>query len=153
MMRIMSENAVTALYAKLIAGWNAKDGEAMAEPFAEDGAIIGFDGSISSGKETIGAEMSNIFGDHETARYAVKVQSVRPLGPQAMILRAISGLVPPGQTAINSETNSHQTLIAEEQQGQWRIVLFQNTAAQFHGRPLLVEEMTRELQAVADAST
>ncbi|HEX7211313.1 MAG TPA: SgcJ/EcaC family oxidoreductase [Propionibacteriaceae bacterium] len=149
----MSENAVTALYAKLIAGWNAKDGEAMAEPFAEDGTIIGFDGSISSGKETIGAEMSTIFGDHETARYVVKVQSVRPLGPQAMILRAIAGLVPPGQTAINSETNSHQTLIAEEQQGQWRIVLFQNTAAQFHGRPQLVEEMTRELQAVADAST
>ena len=152
-MRIMSENAVTALYAKLIAGWNAKDGEVMAEPFAEDGTIIGFDGSISSGKETIGAEMSNIFGHHETARYAVKVQSVRPLGPQAMILRAIAGLVPPGQTAINSETNSHQTLIAEAQQGQWRIVLFQNTAAQFHGRPQLVEEMTRELQAVADAST
>jgi hypothetical protein len=30
-------------------------------------------------------------------------------------------------------------------------VLFQNTAAQFHGRPDLVEEMTRELQAVAES--
>jgi hypothetical protein len=37
------------------------------------------------------------------------------------------------------------------QHGQWRIVLFQNTPAQFHGRPSLVEEMTRELQAVADS--
>jgi uncharacterized protein (TIGR02246 family) len=153
MMLPMSESDVKALYDQLIAAWNDHDGEAMAKPFAEDGMIIGFDGSISSGKETIGAEMSNLFADHETAPYAVKVQSVRPLGPQAMILRAIAGLVPPGQTAINSETNSHQTLIAEEQQGQWRIVLFQNTAAQFHGRPQLVEEMTRELQAVADAST
>jgi hypothetical protein len=70
-----------------------------------------------------------------------------------MILRAIAGLVPPGQTAINSETNSHQTVIAERQQRRWKIVLFQNTAAQFHGRPQLVEEMTRELQAVADGST
>jgi uncharacterized protein (TIGR02246 family) len=153
MMHTMSENDVRALYDQLIAAWNDHDGEAMAKPFAEDGVIIGFDGSISSGRETIGAEMSNIFADYETARYAVTVQSVRPLGPQAMILRAIAGLVPPGQTAINSETNSHQTLIAEEQPGQWRIVLFQNTAAQFHGRPQLVEEMTRELQAVADAST
>ena len=149
----MSENDVRALYDQLIAAWNDHEGEAMAKPFAEDGVIIGFDGSISSGRETIGAEMSTIFADHKTARYAVKVESVRPLGPQAMILRAIAGLVPPGQTSINSETNSHQTLIAEEQQGQWRIVLFQNTAAQFHGRPLLVEEMTRELQAVADGST
>jgi len=152
-MHTMSENDVRALYDQLIAAWNDHEGEAMAKPFAEDGVIIGFDGSISSGRETIGAEMSTIFADHKTARYAVKVESVRPLGPQAMILRAIAGLVPPGQTSINSETNSHQTLIAEEQQGQWRIVLFQNTAAQFHGRPQLVEEMTQELQAVADAST
>jgi hypothetical protein len=44
-------------------------------------------------------------------------------------------------------------VIAERQQRRWKIVLFQNTAAQFHGRPQLVEEMTRELQAVADGST
>jgi hypothetical protein len=31
-------------------------------------------------------------------------------------------------------------------------VLFQNTPAQFHGRPELVEDMTRDLQAVADAA-
>jgi uncharacterized protein (TIGR02246 family) len=123
----------------------------MAEPFAEDGVIIGFDGSVSSGKQTISTEMSNVFADHETGRYAVKVRSVRSLGRQAMILRAIAGLVPSGKTAIRSETNSHQTLVAEERRGQWRIVLFQNTPAQFHGRPDLVEDMTPELQAVADS--
>ncbi len=147
----MSENEVRALYDRLITGWNDHDGYAMAEPFAEDGMIIGFDGSVSSGRETIGTEMSNIFADHETGRYAVKVRSVRSVGPQAMILRAIAGLVPAGQTAINPETNSHQTVVAEQYKGQWRIVLFQNTAAQFHGRPALAEDMTRELQAVADS--
>jgi uncharacterized protein (TIGR02246 family) len=124
----------------------------MAAPFADDGAIIGFDGSVSSGKETIGKEMASIFADHETGRYAAKVKSVVMLGTQVVILRAIAGLVPPGQSAINSETNSHQTVVAERQEGQWKIVLFQNTPAQFHGRPELVEDMTRELQAVADAS-
>jgi uncharacterized protein (TIGR02246 family) len=63
-------------------------GRAMAAPFAEDGVVIGFDGSVSSGKQTIGAEMSSIFADHQTGRYAVKVQSVRALGPDAVILRA-----------------------------------------------------------------
>jgi uncharacterized protein (TIGR02246 family) len=149
-MHTMSESDVRALYDNLIAGWNDHDGAAMAEPFAEDGVIIGFDWSVSTGRQIIGAEMSNIFADHETGRYAVKVSSVRALGSAAMILRAIAGLVPPGQTAINPETNSHQTIVAEEQQGQWRIVLFQNTPAQFHGRRELVEEMTRELQAIAD---
>jgi uncharacterized protein (TIGR02246 family) len=151
MMHTMSENDVRALYEKLIAGWNAHAAEAMAASFAEDGVIIGFDGSVSSGKQTIGAEMASIFADHETGRYAVKVNSVRGLGSQAVILRAIAGLVPPGQSAINSQTNSHQTVVAQEQDGQWRIVLFQNTPAQFHGRPELVEQMTRELQAVADS--
>lgn len=149
-MRIMSENDVRALYNTLIAGWNDHDGQAMAAAFAEDGVVIGFDGSVSSGRHTIGSEMASIFADHETGRYAVKVQSVRALGPQAMILRAIAGLVPPGQSAINPDTNSYQTLVADAQDGQWRIVLFQNTPAQFHGRPELVEDMTRQLQAVAD---
>jgi uncharacterized protein (TIGR02246 family) len=151
MMRTMGENEVLALYDMLIAGWNDHDGDAMAEPFAADGVVIGFDGSVSSGRQTIANEMSSIFADHETGRYAVKVQSVRALGPQAMILRAIAGLVPPGQTAINPQTNSYQTVAAEGQNGQWSIVLFQNTPAQFHGRPELVEDMTRELQAVADS--
>jgi uncharacterized protein (TIGR02246 family) len=153
MMRSMSEDEIRALYDALIAGWNGHDAEAMAGSFAVDGVVIGFDGSVSSGQQTISSEMASIFADHETARYAVKVHSVRSLGSQAMILRAIAGLVPPGQTAINPETNSHQTVVAEQHEGQWKIVLFQNTPAQFHGRPALVEDMTRELQAVADTST
>ena len=151
MMRTMGENEVRALYDTLITAWNDHDGTAMAAPFAKDGVVIGFDGSVSSGRQTISSEMTNIFTDHETGRYAVKVKSVRELGQHAMILRAIAGLVPPGQTAIRPETNSHQTIVAEAQHGQWRIVLFQNTPAQFHGRPSLVEEMKRELQAVADS--
>jgi uncharacterized protein (TIGR02246 family) len=147
----MGENEVRTLYDNLITAWNDHDGRAMAATFAEDGVIIGFDGSVSSGSQAIGSEMANIFADHETGRYAVKVTSVRELGQHAVILRAIAGLVPPGRTAINPETNSHQSVVAEMQHGQWRIVLLQNTPAHFHGRPSLVEEMTRELQAVADS--
>ena len=58
-------------------------GDAMAEPFAADGVVIGFDGSVSSGTQTISTDLSNIFADHETGRYAVKVHSVRPLGAAA----------------------------------------------------------------------
>jgi uncharacterized protein (TIGR02246 family) len=151
MIRLVSEVDVPALYGALIAGWNDHDGAAMAAPFADDGVVIGFDGSVSSGKDTISAEMTQIFADHETGRYAVKVRNVQALGSDAVLLRAIAGLVPPGKSAINPETNSHQTVVAEQRNGRWQIVLFQNTAAQFHGRPKLVDEMTRELQAVADA--
>jgi uncharacterized protein (TIGR02246 family) len=53
MMHFMGENEVTALYDTLITAWNDHDGTAMAAPFAEDGVVIGFDGSVSSGKQTI----------------------------------------------------------------------------------------------------
>jgi uncharacterized protein (TIGR02246 family) len=147
----MSEDEVRALYDGLITGWNDHDGAAMAAPFADDGVVIGFDGSLNSGRETIGAEMARIFADHETGRYAVKVRSIRAVGSGAMILQAIAGLVLPGKTAINPETNSHQTVVAERRDGRWQVVLFQNTPAQFHGRAELVDEMTQELQAAADS--
>jgi uncharacterized protein (TIGR02246 family) len=147
----MSEDEVRALYDGLITGWNDHDGAAMAAPFADDGVVIGFDGSLNSGRETIGAEMARIFADHETGRYAVKVRSIRAVGSGAMILQAIAGLVLPGKTAINPETNSHQTVVAERRDGRWQVVLFQNTPAQFHGRPELVDEMTQELHAAADS--
>jgi hypothetical protein len=69
----MGENEVRTLYDNLITAWNDHDGRAMAAPFAEDGVIIGFDGSVSSGSQAIGSEMANIFADHETGRYAVNV--------------------------------------------------------------------------------
>jgi uncharacterized protein (TIGR02246 family) len=151
MIRSMSEAAVRALYGALIDGWNDHDGAAMAATFADDGIVIGFDGSVHSGRTTVGAEMARIFADHETGRYAVKVRDLRAVGSSGMVLRAIAGLVPPGKSTVNPETNSHQTIVAEQRDGRWQVVLFQNTAARFHGRPELVEEMTRELQAVADS--
>jgi uncharacterized protein (TIGR02246 family) len=147
----MSEDEVHALYDALIAGWNDHDGAAMAAPFADDSVVIGFDGSLHTGRHTIGTQMARIFADHETGRYVIKVREVRAVGSDAMLLRAIAGLIPPGQTTINSDTNSHQTVVAERRDGRWQVVLFQNTPAQFHGRPELVDEMTRELQAVADS--
>jgi hypothetical protein len=57
----------------------------------------------------------------------------------------------PGRSAINPETNSHQTVVAEQPGRQLADSALQTTAAQFHGSPELVDEMTRELQAIADA--
>jgi hypothetical protein len=39
-----------------------------------------------------------------------------------------------------------QTLVAERCEDEWRVVLYQNTPAQFHGRPELVESLTEELR-------
>lgn len=144
------ESEVYTLYRQILDGWNQHSAEAFASPFAEDGEVIGFDGSQMIGQAEIASTLEQIFANHVTAPYVSKVKSVRLLSPQVAILRAIVGMVPPGQSSINPAVNAHQTLIAAKHDGIWRIKLFQNTPAQFHGRPELVQQMTEELQQLSE---
>jgi uncharacterized protein (TIGR02246 family) len=68
------------------------------------------------------------------------------LTPEVAILRAVAGMVPPGQSDLNPAVNAVQTLVAAKHDGRWRIALFQNTPAQFHGRPELAQQLTEELR-------
>jgi uncharacterized protein (TIGR02246 family) len=146
----MDEAAVRALYAAIIAGWNAGDAAAFAAPFADDGVVIGFDGSEIKGRNAIEDAMRAIFEDHATGRYVGKVRGVRPLGGDAMLLSAVAGVVPAGEEDLKPELNSAQALVAEresESDGAWRVVLYQNTPAQYHGRPEVAAALTDELRA------
>jgi uncharacterized protein (TIGR02246 family) len=140
------EIEVRELYRQMLDGWNKRNADAFAAPFAEDGESIGFDGSQLVGRTDIVSTLRQIFADHPTAPYVSKIKSVTLLSPEVAILRAIAGMVPPGQSDINPAVNTLQTLIAVKRDRQWRIVLFQNTPAQFHGRPDLVQQMTAELR-------
>lgn len=142
------ERAVRALYRQVLDGWNAHDADAFAAPFTEDGETIGFDGSQLSGKAEIVATLKQIFADHVTASYVAKVRNVRMLGADAAVLRAVVGMVPPGQLDILPTVNAIQTLVAVRRDGAWHVALFQNTPAQFHGRPELAEQLTEELRQV-----
>lgn len=73
---------VRALYRRILAAWNAADGRAFAEPFADDGQVIGFDGSLVASRGADG----------------------------------------------------------------WRVALYQNTPAQFHGQPAAAAALTEELR-------
>lgn len=109
--------------------------------------MIGYDGSEQTGRGEIAREMQRIFDGHQTASYVAKVQSVELLAADVALLRAIVGMLPPGSSDLNPERNAHQTLVARRDHGNWQIVLFQNTPAQFHGRPDLAEALTAELQS------
>lgn len=145
-MKSTVSNEVQALYQQLIDGWNNRSARAMADQFAEDGEMIGFDGSQAIGREEIFSHLDPIFKEHPTPPFVTKVKNVRFLDSDAAILRAIAGMVPPGQSEIDPKLNTHHTLVAVKKDGKWQIALFQNTPAQFHGRPELVEQMTEELR-------
>ena len=144
------EIEVRTLYRQMLDGWNKHSADAFAAPFAEDGEVIGFDGSQMTGRVEIASTLGQIFADHVTAPYVSKVRSVRLLSPEVAILRAIVGMVPPGQSDLNPAVNAHQTLVAARRDGTWRIELLQTTPAQFHGRPELVQQMTEELRQLLE---
>jgi uncharacterized protein (TIGR02246 family) len=141
-----AEEIVRGLYEAILEGWNGRNAQDFAAPFAEDGEVIGFDGSQMKGRTAIAGEMTRIFEDHQTGRYVGIVRSVRPVGSNGAILRAVAGIVLAGQSDIEPKNNSIQALVAEETDGEWRVVLYHNTPAQFHGKPELAESLTEELR-------
>jgi len=135
---------VRGLYRALLEAWNARDADAFAGLFTPDGTSIGFDGGQATGAGIVEL-LRPIFADHPTAAYLAKVQDIRPLGPDAAILRAIVGMVPPGGQQLNPDVNAVQSIVARRDGDGWRIALLQTTPAQYHGRPDLAEEHTAEL--------
>jgi hypothetical protein len=68
------------------------------------------------------------------------------------MLRAVAGIVPHGQADLDPSLNSVQTLIAVEHHQGWRVALYHNTPAAFHGRPEAVRALTDELRQRLTAS-
>ena len=142
----MSEPEIREIYHRILDGWNRRDAAAFAAPFADEGEVIGFDGSQTTGRERISAEMQRVFSDHATGSYVGKIRGVRMIGAQVALLRAMAGVVPAGQSDLDPKLNAVQALIAEQRGGRWQVILYQNTPAQFHGRPDLAQRLTEELR-------
>jgi uncharacterized protein (TIGR02246 family) len=145
---VLMEEKIIQLYKELIEAWNSRDAEAMSVLFTTEGEIIGFDGSLSKGPKEILSHLQPIFENHPTPPFVTKIINVRFLAEEVVMLRAIAGMRPIGESDINPKLNTHHTLLASKNKEGWKIELFQNTPAQFHGRPELVEQMTDELRSI-----
>lgn len=140
------EIEVCTLYGQLLDSWNQRSSSKFAALFTQDSNVVGFDGSLMNGPAEIESTLGQIFADHPTAAYVGKIREVRFLSAEVALLRAVAGMVPPGQSDLNPAVNTIQTLVAAKGEGRWRIASFQNTPAQFHGRPDLVKALTEELR-------
>jgi uncharacterized protein (TIGR02246 family) len=131
------------LYAELIECWNRRDAMGFADLFAEEGGLVGFDGSQVDGRAAIEDHLAGIFADHRPQPYVSIVREVRALTPDVAIVRAVAGM---GERDINPAVNAIQTLIVARRDGRWEVQLFQTTPAAFHGRPDASAELTAELR-------
>jgi uncharacterized protein (TIGR02246 family) len=140
---------IRALYQQLIDGWNRRSGASVAAALADDGDIIGFDGSHHRGRLSIAADLRAIFGSHQTPAYVGIIRSVRPIAPGVAVLLAHAGMIPAGGSDLDPDLHTVHTLVAvDEGGGRWRISLFQSTPAAFHGFPEEREALTQELRGL-----
>ncbi len=145
------EEQVRRLYEELIEAWNARDASRMALLFADDGNVVGFDGSQMNGRSEIESVLGDIFVQHPTAPYTTIVREVRLASADVAALRALVGMVPPGTDDIDPAVNAVQTLVAVRLEGRWRVEVLQTTPAAFHGRPEESARLTEELRAALEA--
>jgi uncharacterized protein (TIGR02246 family) len=140
---------IRALYTSFLDGWNRRSGAAVAAGFADDGDIIGFDGSHHRGRLSIAADLRQVFGSHQTPTYVGIVRSVRPLAPGVALLLAHAGMIPPGGEDLDPALHTVHTVVAvDDGGGRWRISLLQATPAAWHGRDDAREALTQELRGL-----
>lgn len=129
------EAAVRALYQQLMDAWNTSSGEAYAAPFAEDGDLIGFDGTHFKGRQEIAPFHQRLFDTHlKGTRLVGQVTSVRFLSPDVALMHAVGGTVMRGKSAPSPERDSIQTLVATKRGGEWGLAAFHNTRVRPIGR-------------------
>lgn len=137
---------IIKLHQQMLERWNHQDATGIGDLYAADANVIGFDGSQMNGREEIVTTLAGIFAHHKTASYVGKVREVRLLSETTALLRAVVGMIPPGGTDINPAVNAIQSLVAVKEGDTWKIALFHNTPAAFHGRPEASEALTAELR-------
>jgi uncharacterized protein (TIGR02246 family) len=146
--RQSDEVAFRSLYQQLMDGWNRGSGEAFAAPFGEDGDLVGFDGTYLKGRQETISFHQQLFDTYvKVSRLVGKIRHVRFVTPDVAIIHTIGGTIMAGQTDIEPERNSVQTLVAtKDSKGEWYLTAFQNTRAQYFGRPEQSRALTDELR-------
>jgi uncharacterized protein (TIGR02246 family) len=142
---VAGEHETRKLYLRLLDAWNDLSADDFANLFESDGNAVGLDCSQMDGQTAIRSSLADIFADHEPARYVGVVREMRFLSKDVVLLRAVAGMVPRGGTAPN-ENLSIQSLVATQEGGRWKIGLWHNTPAAFHGRPEVSEALLAELR-------
>ena len=141
--------AIHAVYVSLMDAWNSGDAAAFAATFAPDGDLVGFDGTHLRGREEIAAFHRTLFDTYvKGSRLVGIVRSVRFLARDIAVMHAVGGTVMAGQSDIDPDRNSIQTMTVVRAYGAWQLATFQNTRTLYYGRPEVQQALTKELRTL-----
>jgi uncharacterized protein (TIGR02246 family) len=145
--RAGEEASIRILYQQMMEGWNKGSGNDFAAPFTDDSDFVGFDGTYLKGCQEIASFHQELFDRFvKGSRLVGKIRSIRFLSPDIVIMIAVGGTVMAGQSDIEPERNSIHTLVAVKRDSKWQFTAFQNSRAQFIGRPEQSQALTEELR-------
>lgn len=138
---------IRALYGTLLQSWDARDPAAYAALFAEHGSVVGCDGAEVNGRAAIEDHLRELFAVHRAGSCVHKVREVRRLGPDAALLRAVTGMVSPDRSDLVPDADAVQCLVAARAGTvTWHIELFQHTPATLSGNPGARDRLGAELR-------
>ncbi|HMF10412.1 MAG TPA: SgcJ/EcaC family oxidoreductase [Thermoanaerobaculia bacterium] len=128
------EKEVRLLYQNLSSRWNRRDAEGIADLFEEEGSLVGLDGTSVDGRVPIREHLKALFANLAAPTYAAEVEDVRVVTAEVAVLRAVAGVVLPGEQADFSVLIV-QTLVAARDHDRWSIALFHSSPAFGHEGP------------------
>ena len=141
------EAAIRTLYQQMTDGWNKGSGQAFAATYTDDSDFIGFDGTYMKGRQQIASFHQMLFDKFLKGSCLIgKIRSIRFVTNYIAIMIAVSGTVMAGQSDIEPERNSIHTIVAVKRDSNWHFAAFQNSRAQYIGRPEAFQALTEELR-------
>lgn len=122
------EAAIRALPGRIIQGWNQGNGKTIGEVYAADGTLVAGDGTVTKGREEIGAYHDRLFANYlKGTKLSVEVRNVRFLTPDIALMQTCGGILWPGEQQLAPGNDGIQSFVTVKQDGAWRVLLFQNT--------------------------
>ena len=121
------EAAIRANVGQMANGWNSKNGEQFAAPFAEDADYVVINGMQIKTRSVIAKSHQAIFDTiYKNSEIKLAVDSIRFLKPDVAVVHVSGGL---NVTQGDSKWTDHakMTLVMTKNKDRWEIAAFQNT--------------------------
>ncbi len=125
------ETAMRANVEQMMNGWNAKSGEQLAKPFAENADYVVINGMKIQGREAIAKGHQGIFDTiYKNTVMVLNVEQIRFLRADVAVVHAKGELSYKEAESLNRKGFARMTLVMTKTGGKWEITAFQNTQIQ-----------------------
>ena len=111
------EKAIADLVAAFAKAFNAGDAAAAAATYAEDALVVDEHGERTEGRAAIRAQLAASFADSPGSTIAIKVDSLRFLGPDTALEEGRTTITPAGPGGVPEMTRF--TVVYIKKNGQW----------------------------------